>query len=256
MKLITLNIWGGKIYQDLVEFVSEQAKDTDVFCFQEVFNGAERTKTDNLANHLKGVVTDMYSVLEKTLPNFKGFHAEAGKFDVGTIKASYGLAVFVRQGIEVEKQGFQEIFKLDEDLGLPDGMTVWNRLLQYITIPYGEVGLTIFNLHGLYTGGGKGDDAARLRQSERVKELMDSVAGPKILCGDFNLNPDTQSLAILEKGLVNLVKQNGVTSTRSHHYTKDLKWADYILVSPDLEIKHFEVLPNVVSDHLPLELEF
>ena len=256
MKLITLNIWGGKIFRDLVGFVSKQSTDTDIFCFQEVFNGSERAKTDNLVDHLEGVVTDMYSVLEKTLPEFKGFHAEAGEFEVGTTKASYGLAIFVRRGVEVKKQGFQEIFKLNEDLGLPDGMTVWNRLLQYITIPYGKDELTIFNLHGLYTGGGKGDGQARLRQSERVKEFMDSVVGPKILCGDFNLNPDTQSLAILETGMVNLVKQHGVSSTRSHHYTKEQKWADYILCSPDLEIKQFEVLQDVVSDHLPLELKF
>jgi len=256
MKLITLNIWGGKVYQDLVEFIKQQSKDTDIFCFQEVFNGSERTKTDNLAGHLQGVVTDMYSVIEKALPKFKGFHAEAGEFDVGTIKASYGLAVFVRQDIEVKRQGFHEIFQLNEDLGLPNGMTVWNRLLQHVTVPYRDGELTIFNLHGLYTGGGKGDGVARLQQSERVKKYMESFDGSKILCGDFNLNPDTQGLVILEKGMVNLIKKSGVTSTRSHYYPKESKWADYILISPDLEVERFTVLKNVVSDHLPLELVF
>ena len=256
MKLITLNIWGGKVFQDLVDFIKAQAADTDVFCFQEVFNGAERTRTEEAGGHLKGVVTDIYSVLEKTLPNFNGFHAEAGRFDVGEAKVPYGLAIFVRKGIEVRQQGYDEVFRLDEDLGLPDGMVVWNRLLQHVSVPYGENEVTIFNLHGLYTGGGKDDGAARLKQSERVKNIMNAFQGPKVLCGDFNLNPGTQSLTVLETGMTNLIKENGITSTRSHYYPKDLKWADYILVSPEVKVKRFSVLSNVVSDHLPLELRF
>lgn len=255
MKLITLNIWGGKIYQDLLEFIKAQSEDTDIFCFQEVFNGSERIQTDSIDVHyLKGVVTNMYPTLEKLLPNFSGFHAEAGKFEVGEAKVPYGLAMFVRKGMEIKRHGFHEIFKLNEDLDLPEGIIAWNRLLQYVTVPYNDGEITIYNLHGLYTGGGKNDSKARLWQSERVRKFMDAANGEKILCGDFNLNPDTESLAILEKGLINPVREKGITSTRSHHYPKDLKWADYVLVSPDVGIKHFEVLQDVVSDHLPLLL--
>ena len=33
-------------------------------------------------------------------------------------------------------------------------------------------------------------------------------------------------------------------------------FADYILVSPDIVVKHFQVLPDEVSDHAPLLVEF
>ena len=54
----------------------------------------------------------------------------------------------------------------------------------------------------------------------------------------------------------NLIKEYKVTTTRSHFYTKEHKFADYILVSPEIEVKKFEVIQDVVSDHLPLMLEF
>ena len=78
----------------------------------------------------------------------------------------------------------------------------------------------------------------------------------KILCGDFNLLPNTESLAILSEDMKNLVKDFDITSTRSKLYTKPEKFADYILVSPDVSVKKFTVMQDEVSDHLPLLLEF
>jgi endonuclease/exonuclease/phosphatase family metal-dependent hydrolase len=82
------------------------------------------------------------------------------------------------------------------------------------------------------------------------------MSGAKILCGDFNLLPDTDSLAILEQGMRNLVKEYRVTSTRSQFYEKPDRFADYILVSPEVIVEDFQVLDEAVSDHLPLLLEF
>ncbi len=57
-------------------------------------------------------------------------------------------------------------------------------------------------------------------------------------------------------GLRNLIKEYGITSTRTSFYTKPEKFADYMLVSPGVEVKDFKVLPDEVSDHSPLYLEF
>jgi endonuclease/exonuclease/phosphatase (EEP) superfamily protein YafD len=164
--------------------------------------------------------------------------------------------MFVRKGIEVKAEGSYEIFKITDDLGLPEDIKIWNRLLQYITVPYKNSEITIFNLHGLYTGGGKGDGIARLEQSRKVSNFMRNHRGSKILCGDFNLNPETESIKIFEEGMVNLIKEKGIVSTRSHIYSGDNKYADYIFTSPDVAVLHFEVLQDTVSDHLPLYIEF
>ncbi len=54
----------------------------------------------------------------------------------------------------------------------------------------------------------------------------------------------------------NLVKEYRVTSTRSQLYKKPDKFADYILVSPEVIVEDFKVLEEEMSDHLPLLLTF
>jgi endonuclease/exonuclease/phosphatase family metal-dependent hydrolase len=250
MKLITLNTWGGRIYEPQVYFLRRHAASTDIFCFQEVYNGATRNKTKS------GVITDMYTEYGKLLPDFTGFHAESGLYNLEETFVSYGIAIFYRKGLKVLETGIHEIFKQGEKLELPEGVVAWNRLLQFLTISLKNTSLTIFNLHGLYTGGGKNDVKPRIFQSERIKSFFEQHKGEKILCGDFNLNPDTSSLAILKENMRDLITENKITSTRSHYYPKNLKWADYILTTFGIQVKHFEVLPDVISDHLPLLLEF
>ena len=52
--------------------------------------------------------------------------------------------------------------------------------------------------------------------------------------------------------MCNLVKAYGITSTRSLLYKRPDRFADYVLVSPEVQVEHFQVLDEVVSDHLPL----
>lgn len=88
-----------------------------------------------------------------------------------------------------------------------------------------------------------------------IRGFVDKTDNPKILCGDFNLNPDTESLSIIEKGMKNLIKDYSITSTRTSLYEKPGKFADYCFISPDIEVKDFKVLPEEVSDHAALYLE-
>ena len=69
--------------------------------------------------------------------------------------------------------------------------------------------------------------------------------------------PENKSLKIFEEfGLTNLISKFGIVSTRSKKYTKEVKFADYVFTSNNLEILKFKVLENESSDHLPLLLEF
>lgn len=55
-----------------------------------------------------------------------------------------------------------------------------------------------------------------------------------ILIGDLNLDPDTESIKILEKEMRNLVKKYSIQTTRSDLYSKKeiMPLADYCFVSP------------------------
>lgn len=115
---------------------------------------------------------------------------------------------------------------------------------------------TILNFHGMWTGKGKEDTNKRIEQSEKIRKIFNEAKGAKILCGDFNLKPDTKSIDILSDGNRNLIREYNITSTRSVLYTKPTKFADYIIISSEIEVKNFKVLQDQISDHLPLFLEF
>ena len=59
-----------------------------------------------------------------------------------------------------------------------------------------------------------------------------------------------------EAGLRNLVSEFGVLSTRTRLYARPERFADYVFVSPGIDVQNFGVLPDEVSDHAPLALEF
>ena len=117
--------------------------------------------------------------------------------------------------------------------------------------------LPIFNFHGLWNGQGKTDTEDRLRQSENIINFLKTLSGEIILCGDFNLRPDTESIKIFEDfGLKNLIKDYNIKSTRTSFYEKEEKFADYIFVSAGVRVMEFKVLPEEISDHAALYLDF
>lgn len=251
MKVVSLNTWSGKLFGPLLKYVSEQGGGTDIFCFQEIFDTPTRgRKTEKYR-------FDIFSELAESLPSHKGYFAPVqDNFDFdGNVDfpLSQGIAMFVKDSIKIAEIDDVYIFGARNSYKGPGTMP---RNLQYAVINQDGTNYMISHFHGLWNLNRKSDSEERLEQSKRIKEILDKLPGKKILCGDFNLSPDTKSLGILEKGLVNLIKENGIFSTRSSLYTKQNKFADYMLVSPEVVVEKFNV-PNIeISDHLPMELSF
>jgi endonuclease/exonuclease/phosphatase family metal-dependent hydrolase len=241
MRIETLNIWGGQVTEPLLKHFREKEDSVDIFCLQEVFNGKPP-----VGNSFPNAVVDIYSRIADTLPNHTGYFRRS---------QDQGLASFVRQDILLDGEGDIFVYRWLESMEGEDSKT-HERNLQYMQFMHEGKEYTVANLHGLWNGQGKTDTEDRIAQSQKTKAFLDQQSGAKILVGDFNLRPDTQSLAILEEGMVNLVKEYAITSTRSSLYPKAEKFADYILVSPDVSVKDFRVLNDEVSDHLALQVDF
>ncbi|MEK7165706.1 MAG: endonuclease/exonuclease/phosphatase family protein, partial [Patescibacteria group bacterium] len=243
MKLITLNIWGGRLKEPLLTFFKKHADTVDIFCLQEVFHqGKTRFKI------FSGTVMDIYAQISAVLPDFNGFFATPQINE-------FGLATFVRNKIQVVQTGDMMVFRDKNSLAGEDGVML-PKNIQFVKLKNKNEKYTLINMHGLWNGKGKTDTSDRLGQSQKATAFLHTVKGKKILSGDLNLLPATKSLRLLEKGMRNLVSEYEVTSTRSHFYTKPVKLADYILVSEDVKVEDFKVMSDVVSDHLPLYIEF
>ena len=253
MRLITLNAWCGRALYPLMTFIKKSASETDIFCFQEVLDTDQGAVDERHPDEY--VCGDLFRRITATLPDFNGAFAS-----FGDNPHRQSQAIFVRKTVPVTDIGD---FLVHEPVRAHEhGSAVFSsRKLQHLTFDLGGRECVIANLHGLWNGGGKTDCPERLAQSESVRKFLDGVKGPKVLCGDFNLLPDTESMAILEKGMINLVKTHGVRSTRTPLYRlyddpTASKFADYALVSPDIKVERFEVLPDLASDHAALRLEF
>ncbi len=119
--------------------------------------------------------------------------------------------------------------------------------------------VTIAQIHGLRDPRGKMDTSERLEQAHRLAQLVATVVEPGdrlVVCGDLNVEPDSQTFAVLEElGVRDLVTIRGFLGTRSAHYTKPGRLADYMLVNDAVAVVAFDVVEHPeVSDHRPLLL--
>lgn len=250
MKLVSLNTWSGIAFDPLMDFVSEQGRDTDVFCFQEVFDTPTDRKTDgkyrvNLLSELRDRLSG-HSV--HFSPSDKGHLPNGTPVDYDLF---WGLAMFLRMGLDHGEVHESYIYECSDNVEI-----FGKRNLQHTTIPRNGVDYTVAHFHGLWNGQGKTDTPDRIEQSIKARALLDGLNGKKVLCGDFNLLPDTESLAILKEGLVDLIETHEITTTRSSFYERPERFADYTLVSPEVNVRRFEVPQIEVSDHLPMILEY
>jgi endonuclease/exonuclease/phosphatase family metal-dependent hydrolase len=227
MKIIYLNTWGAKVREAMAKFLKEQSRDTDVFCFQETYD-------------------DMRQLARQQLPGY----AELEKNKYVNDDDNFPQAIYVRKTIPLLSSGVI----LENEPGTGLGIYAEVRLAD-------GRNLFVCNFHGMSRPVDKLDDPARLKQSQTLVEFFKDKPGLKIIGGDFNLFPETESIKMFAKdGYRDLIKEYGITTTRNQ-----LAWAmypdnkqyysDYVFISPEVKIKNFSVLDIEISDHLPLILE-
>jgi endonuclease/exonuclease/phosphatase family metal-dependent hydrolase len=255
MKIITLNIWAGKVFEPLMDFLKTHANDVDVFCFQEVFH----TETNLIDS--RGVRANLFAEIAKALPHHTGYFAAVqDNFDYEgptDYHLRFGNATFVRNTIPVVQQGHRFVHLRRNALkDLSERWKYMPRMVQYTQIETAKGPATIFNFHGMWDKAGKIDTPERIQQCKNVRACMDAFPNyRKILCGDFNVLPQTETLAPFHD-MQNLVTDFNITSTRSNLYTKPDKFADYMFASHDIQIRDFKTLLDEVSDDLGLWVDF
>lgn len=225
MKIIFLNIWGGEVKEALSEFLLSHAGDTDIFCFQEAYTQT-RQMTDQL---LRGYIP---VVAEKRMPD-------------GDV---FAQATYIKEGLS--HSSHQVLLPSDPDKGL----------VVYTEIISNGQAVHLCNVHGV-SKPGKLDTPPRIIQSQVIIDFMDTRRGVKIVGGDFNVLPDTESVKMFSRaGYHDLIQEYGIKTTRNRlaweKYPENrLDFSDYAFTSTDARIKLFDVPAMEISDHLPMILE-
>lgn len=227
MKIIFLNTWNGKMGDEMTEFLKKEALDADIFCLQEVFS-------------------EMESIAEKYLTNYretKAFKLVTDRTDI------FSQATYVKKEINVISS--EIVFDKESTHGL--GI--------YTHFKYNNQNIHLINFHGLSRPVDKLDNPNRLQCSKDLISFLSQKNGVKIIGGDFNLLPETESIQMFESnGYRDLIKDYKIETTRNRlgweRYPNNKQYySDYIFLSPETKLKNFAVIQNEISDHLPLILE-
>jgi endonuclease/exonuclease/phosphatase family metal-dependent hydrolase len=249
MKLISLNAWGCRIIEPLFDFIKSNSETTDIFCFQEVLKGGKgKTHRDE--------VKSGYEEISRLLPNHTGYFSEYGKGgyyseNSKNLGFKYGIACFVRSDMKQT---------VGQGIDLYDPTRKWNdysgRFAAGVALAVTVEDFAIINVHGMWQGSIKTDTEAKIEQSKKILDLAEKTDGRKIICGDFNVLPDTKSIQMLADKYTDLIREYGIKETRSSLYTKELRHAGFVFVDNKISVKDFSVPKMTVSDHLPMILEF
>lgn len=129
------------------------------------------------------------------------------------------------------------------------------RAFQHSLIEIDGKKLHLLNHHGHHIDAHKLGDAETMRQVQQIADFIKTLDGGVILCGDFNLSPESQSIQHLDGLLRNLSVEKSLKTTRSRLTYKN-EVCDYIFVNEHIEVKDFSMDETIVSDHNALILDF
>ncbi len=248
MVITSLNIWSCRIPK-IFDFIKKNSRKTDIFCFQEVLKGG-------IGNTEVGGLKNSFEKIESILPKYVGYfvgYGEGGYYGKkdSSLDFKYGISFFIKKNIRHENLSGVKLFDYNKKWSDHPGKLAAGAIQ---AIKIGEY--TVFNVHGLWQEGTfKVDTEARFEQLEIIKKFILNYSGKKIICGDFNVRPDTKFLKYFEDNYRNLIKEYKIKSTRSFLYTKELSFADYVFVGNNIDVVNFHTQDVAISDHLPVTVE-
>ncbi|WP_081158168.1 endonuclease/exonuclease/phosphatase family protein [Ensifer aridi] len=265
MRIVSLNTWGGRLHAPLMEYLAYV--DADVLCLQEVVRSSG-SSADWLLYRDGDVElpqrAHLFDEICTLLPDYDGFFCPTacGELFDGerVVLSQFGLATFVRRSFPVIGQALGFVHGAFSHRGWGAHPRPRNAHCIRLFDQKAGTAVTIAHMHGLRELNGKADSPARHAQAEALVSLIEEGwPGNErlIVCGDFNVLPDSATFRSLGRlGLSDLVVSHGHSDTRTSHYSKDGRFADYMLVTEDVDVIRFDVVKQPeISDHRPLLLD-
>lgn len=279
LRIMFLNTWGGELWDELRQFIIEKklGDGFDIFCFSEVHRlpGGEilSIKPEFPGSRKNDVFIGQYEALRDLLPQHDGYYTAHGEYLLHDLERTstavrYGNAMFISHTLPVFFSSDMVFRRFNQT---NDGAPA-SRSIQGAIIRQGREAYVLVHFHGIWTGGGKNDTMERFEQSKRAGDFalqlvqrcrqIHGLEPNVIIGGDFNLTSRTESLKMLAHapvfgGLGRILNHEfRIQDTRTQHYAKAEREADFVLASANVRVRSFEAPDQpAVSDHRPLILE-
>lgn len=242
MRLLQLNAWQGRLERVLLKQL--ETIDADFSCMQEI---VEYDKWSI------GIVGPSSSI-QKALNCEHSYVSPLITMEFNGAPMKFGNAIYSKFPLEDTSTNFtrgQYTENFDRDV-TPD----YNiRAFQHAVTMIDGKQLHLINHHGHHIDEHKNGDEETQRQVQMIADYVSHLEGAVIVCGDFNLAPESASIQILDKSLRNLAVEYGLTTTRSK-LTPKKEVCDYIFVNNQVNVENFYMIDEIISDHNGLVLDF
>lgn len=260
-----LNGWGGKLYDQMLPYLSHN--NPDILCLQEVIHSPATHKdwlTYRDGDHTLPQRANFFRDVVSALPDHVAIFCPAAQgvlWDENTpVLSQWGLATFIRRSFPVIAQIQDFVHKTYSSHGYGEHPRSRNAHAVRVFDYENNRPVCVAHMHGLRDPRGKMDTPERAEQVRKFASIATRIVqgnDPLIVCGDFNVEPESETLKVLsEAGLTDLVTTRTQKGTRTSHYQKPGRYADYMLVNAHVNVLDFKVvLEPEVSDHCPLVLE-
>ncbi len=241
MKILSLNVWQGRLERVLLKHL--ETLDFDFACMQEAVEYEGRS----------GGLVSSYGKVGASLRLTNQFFSPLTAMKLGSRDIAFGNATY--SGIPFSETSTiftRGKYKDDFDFDIDDYNV---RAFQHSLVEVGSKKIHLLNHHGHHIDAHKLGDDETLRQIKQIADYIKQLDGAVILCGDFNLAPESESIQLLNDLLRNLPVENSLETTRSRlTYKKEV--CDYIFVNERVDVKTFSMDETIVSDHNALVLDF
>lgn len=243
MKIMQLNVWLGRLTPLILQLIQQEKP--DILTVQEVFRGGQGVKFPD----------NMFTIFEQLsdLFAFSDF-SPAHSTQIAHSSVEMGIATFSNYPITARRDFFtsgQYVGDLTQESHVEN-----SRTLQIIKLDINGTALHILNHHGYWTRDPMGDDVSVEKMqivAGTVKELGNV---PIILAGDFNIVPSSPAMRVFDGLLTDLTATHNVKTTLSPLRNLHDIPCDHIMINRYIIEQNFRVGNDVVSDHLPVILEF
>jgi len=241
MKIMSLNIWQGRLECVLLKHLEKSG--VDFACMQEAvqYNGQSL-----------GLISS-YPKIGNSLGLDEQFFSKLISSKLGDKELAFGNVIYSNTPFTQTSTVFTRgEYKNDFDFDKDD----YNiRAFQHVQLEVNGKKLNLLNHHGHHIDSHKLGDGKTMRQVKQIIDYMKHLEGSVILCGDFNLSPDSDSIKLIDENLVNLAVQHKLKTTRSKLTYKN-EVCDYIFASHDVKVNSFVMDDTIISDHNALILDF
>jgi len=245
LKVVCLNIWiGGLIYEPMVNFLEEER--ADIYLLQEVYAGDD----DHYAAQYRA-----FDALKERLGLPYHHFAPAFIESVGGTHIVQGNAVYSRYPLKEVAVTYYDV-PFGERKNEWSSFHVTPRNLQHLTVKFGSTKVHLFNTQGIWGEDGF-DHPRRIEMAQHILREIGDLQ-PVILAGDFNVQPGTTTISLLEAKLQSVFKDELKTTfnLKRKNIEKFPGFAtavvDMFFVSPDIQIITHQCPDIDISDHLPL----